>query len=152
MSLFEKCYYRREAMTERNNYLTISEAASELNESEAFVITLCQQRKLPAFSIDEEFIITRAALEAFIAAKARRETGEEQATFGVAIRHFASDQEIEDYLLGEERSFKERSGVSPADYVDSWNRGEIEDTSKNMSLAIEAHSLDSALRRLAGSQ
>lgn len=120
-------------MTDVSPYLTVPEVARELRMSDDGVRKLIRKRKLKALRLSErKTMIPRAALAAY----QRRISGQAEVRFQMP--------ELGDPVELAQR-FEQTTGYSPEAWLLAWKRDELEDSSENMELMVQASALLAAL-------
>lgn len=120
-------------MTDVSPYLTVAEVARELRMSDDGVRKLIRKRKLKALRLSErKTMIPRAALAAY----QRRISGQAEVRFQMP--------ELGDPVELAQR-FEQTTGYSPEAWLLAWKRDELEDSSENMELMVQASALRAAL-------
>lgn len=132
-----------------SDYLKASEVAEILSIDTAEVYQMCASRSLPSIKVGEKSIrVPRAALNAYLTRKEQLSEDERHPLLTAALQDGPLVGNPVELVERESESFRERSGYSPAEFVDLWQAGSIGDTSENASLLIEAFALHEASRRL----
>jgi excisionase family DNA binding protein len=120
-------------MTTESRYLTVKQVAHELQLDESTVYKKCDSGEFPSIKMGKAVRIPRLALERHLHAlegpKPLSEDERESAQF---------DSQA---VLAQ---FEQETRRTPAEWVDAWRRGEIEDTAENSRVAIWALALRDA--------
>lgn len=129
-----------------SQYLKASEVARILDMDISTIYKMCADKVIPSIKVGEKAVrIPRAAFDAYLAWQsggydASRPLLEE------ARRQEVTEEPI-DAIVGRNQSFYERTGYSSYEFAKRWKGGDVEDTSDNASLLIEALSVREALTR-----
>ena len=120
-------------MTDPTPYLTVAEVARELRMSDDGVRKLIRKGKLKALRLSErKTMIPRAALSAY----QRRLSGQTEVRF--QMPELSDPVELA-------RRFEQMTGYSPEEWLLAWKHDELEDSSENMDLMVQASALRAAL-------
>jgi len=130
-----------------SQYLKASEVAKTLDMDISTIYKMCAERVIPAIRVGEKAVrIPRAAFEAYLARQAQAYNGSRRPLLDEARQAEVMGEPIDAIVL-RNQSFYERTGYSSYEFAERWKAGDVEDTSENASLLIEAVSIREALTR-----
>lgn len=119
-------------------YLRPAEVATRLALTPSAVYAMIKRGEIPSIRISERTLrVPVAGFEAYLRA---RESGSRTVTI------LDRDGRITDAIGERVRSFMERAGSDPREFLDSWNKRAIDDSPENADLAVEALALREAAR------
>ncbi len=120
-------------MNNLSPYLTVAEVARELHMSDDGVRKLIRKGKLKALRLSErKTMVPRTALAGY----QRRLSG--QPDVGFEMPELADPVELA-------KQFEQSTGCSPEAWLLAWKQDELEDSSENMELMVQASALRAAL-------
>jgi excisionase family DNA binding protein len=129
-----------------SQYLKASEVAKTLDMDISTIYKMCAERVIPSIKVGEKAVrIPRAAFEAYLARQAQV-YDVNRPLLDEARRAELTGEPIDAIVL-RNQSFYERTGYSSYEFAERWKAGNVEDTSENASLLIEAVSIREALTR-----
>jgi excisionase family DNA binding protein len=118
-----------------DHYLRVRDYAERFNLSESAVYKKIERGEIEAIRIGKTVRIPSSEMERYInPVRLLEEEGPPRD---------GEPHNLEDRVA----RFEEATGRSPAEYVQAWRSGEIEDTAENAQLAIEALALRAALEQ-----
>lgn len=129
-----------------SRYLKASEVAELLQMDISTIYKMCAEKVIPSIRVGEKAVrIPRAAFYAYLD---RQETGESRARPVLdEARHAEIPGDPIDAIVLRNQSFFEQTGYSSYEFAERWKTGDVDDTSENASLLIEAVSIREALTR-----
>lgn len=129
-----------------SQYLKASEVARILDMDISTIYKMCADRVIPSIRVGEKAVrIPRAAFDAYLARQAQ-DYDAGRTLLDEARRRSATDESI-DAIVARNQQFYERTGYSSYEFAKRWKAGDVEDTSDNASVLIEALSIREALTR-----
>lgn len=122
------------------HYLRPRDIAETLGVHRTTVYKMIKEGELPHVKIGKAVRVPARAFEVY---KQRLETIHGEDAVVSAEPSADVESEIESRLAG----FKDRTGLDPFEFVDRWRAGEIDDTTENAELAIDALALRAVIQR-----
>lgn len=117
------------------HYLKVRDYAERFDLDESTVYKKIKNGEIKAIHIGKTIRIPSSELERYLEPRA-------------FLEEAGAPEDGEPMNLGDRVSvFEEAAGRAPAEYVDLWRSGEIEDTAESSKLAIEALALRAALEQ-----